>query len=532
MLKLLLKKQLTEIFKSYFFDAKKNRMRPKWQIAAWFVFFVLIIAGMLGGIFTVLSLSLCDPMLALDLGWMYYLLMSIIAIVLGAFGSVFNTYSSLYLAKDNDQLLSLPIPVRTIMTSRLATVYLMGAMYSSVVMIPAVIVYCIKAGFSAAHLAGGITLLVLVTVIVLLLSCILGWCVAKISLKLKNRSFITVLLSLLFLGAYYYFYFQANDLIQKLLLNAVYFGEKIKGAAYGLYLFGTIGEGSLTAALIFTSFAVLACTIVFAVMSHTFLSIAASGGASEKVRYVEKTAKQRSVFKALLSKEFGRFTSSANYMLNTGLGILFIPAAGIAMLLKGRDLLTVLDAVFQKVPDASAVLFCGTLMLLSSMNDMSVSSVSLEGKSLWIPQSLPVKAKTVLRAKVSVQLILTAVPMLFASFCAVLVLNASLIIKALVILLPLAFTVFSALAGMYFGIKMPMLQWTNETAPIKQSGAVTLILFGSWLFSAAFIAGYLLFAYQYGSLLYLILWTAVLIAASVYLLHWMDTKGSQRFSEL
>ena len=36
-----------------------------------------------------------------------------LAIVLGAFGSVFNTYSSLYLAKDNDLLLSMPIPVRT-----------------------------------------------------------------------------------------------------------------------------------------------------------------------------------------------------------------------------------------------------------------------------------------------------------------------------------------------------------------------------------------------------------------------------------
>ncbi|MCR4951669.1 MAG: hypothetical protein K6A40_10140 [Solobacterium sp.] len=532
MLKLLLKKQLTEIFKSYFFDAKKNRMRPKWQIAAWFVFFVLIVAGMLGGIFTMLSLSLCEPMLALDLGWMYYLIMSIVAIVLGAFGSVFNTYSVLYLAKDNDQLLSLPIPVRTIMASRLATVYLLGAIYSAVVMIPAMIVYCVKAGFSAAHLAGGIMLLVLVTVIVLLLSCILGWCVAKISLKLKNKSFITVLLSLLFLGAYYYFYFQANGLIQQLLLNAVYFGEKIKGAAYGLYLFGTIGEGSLTAALIFTSFTVLACTIVFAVMSHTFLSIAASGETSEKVRYVEKTAKQRTAFGALLGKEFRRFTSSANYMLNTGLGILFIPAVGIAILLKGREILTVLDAVFQTVPDASAVLFCGSLMLLSSMNDMCVPSVSLEGKSLWIPQSLPVETKTVLRAKVSVQLILTAIPMLFASVCAVFILNASLIIKALMILLPLAYTVFSALTGMYFGIKMPMLQWTNETAPVKQSGAVSLILFGSWLLSAVFIGVYLLFAYQYGSLLYLILWTAVLAAASAFLLHWMDTEGCRRFTEL
>ena len=59
MLRVLVKKQLTEVFKSYFFDAKKNKMRSKGAIVAWFVFFIVIVVGMLGGIFTSLSMSLC-----------------------------------------------------------------------------------------------------------------------------------------------------------------------------------------------------------------------------------------------------------------------------------------------------------------------------------------------------------------------------------------------------------------------------------------------------------------------------------------
>ena len=78
-------------------------------------------------------------------------------------------------------------------------------------------------------------LLLIVTVLVLLLCCLLGWVVAKISLKLKNKSFTTVLLSLLFLGGYYLVYFKANALIRQLLQNAEIYGEKIKGAAYVLY---------------------------------------------------------------------------------------------------------------------------------------------------------------------------------------------------------------------------------------------------------------------------------------------------------
>ncbi|MDO4520075.1 MAG: hypothetical protein Q4B44_00370, partial [Erysipelotrichaceae bacterium] len=130
MLGLLLKKQMAELFKSYFFNEKKGKMRPKWQIALWFVFFFVIIVGVLGGMFTVLAMSLCEPLVSLDVGWLYLLLMSMAAILLGTFGSVFNTYAGLYLAKDNDLLLSLPIPVNTIIDSRLLNVYLMGTMDS------------------------------------------------------------------------------------------------------------------------------------------------------------------------------------------------------------------------------------------------------------------------------------------------------------------------------------------------------------------------------------------------------------------
>ena len=138
--KLLLRKQLKEIFRSYFYNPKTNKKRSGFSTALWFVFFALIMVGMLGGIFTYLALTLAKPLGAVGMGWLYYVLMTLIAILLGVFGSVFNTYSGLYLAKDNDLLLSLPIEPTAIMTSRLLGVYLMGLMYSAVVLLPTVIV--------------------------------------------------------------------------------------------------------------------------------------------------------------------------------------------------------------------------------------------------------------------------------------------------------------------------------------------------------------------------------------------------------
>ena len=197
MLKVLLKKQLSEIFRSYFYDQKKNKARSKGAVVAYMVLFVLLLVGVLGGMFTALSLILCGPMVAVGMDWFYFALMGLLAVLLGAFGSVFNTYAGLYLGKDNDLLLSMPIPVRTIIAARLLGVYLMGLMYAGAVLLPAIIVYLIVSPFSVGKLFGGVLFFVLISLFVLTLSCALGFVVAKVSLKLKNKSFITVILSLL-----------------------------------------------------------------------------------------------------------------------------------------------------------------------------------------------------------------------------------------------------------------------------------------------------------------------------------------------
>ena len=107
-------------------------------------------------------------------------MMGLIAVLLGAFGSVFNTYSTLYLPKDNDLLLSLPIPVSVLMVSRLVTVYLMGLLYSGVVMLPTILVYWVAAAFTLPNLLGGLLLTALISVFVMTVSCALGFVVAKI----------------------------------------------------------------------------------------------------------------------------------------------------------------------------------------------------------------------------------------------------------------------------------------------------------------------------------------------------------------
>ena len=532
MLKVLLKKQLAEVFRSYFFDAKKNRLRSKGAIAGWFIFFILMIVGVGAGVFGSMSYSLCGPLTAAGMGWLYFLIMGGIAVVLGTFGSVFNTYSGLYLSKDNDLLLSLPIPVRTIVAARLLSVYLMGALYSAVAFFPALIVYWFTAGAGASRVICGLLLYLIVTVFVLLLSALLGWVVARLSRRLKNRSLIAVLVSLLFIFAYYFVYFKASKLIGDLLQNADVYGERIKGAAYGLYLFGRVGEGDWSASLLFLVLTALLLALTWYFLQRSFLGIATGGGAGARVRYVEKTAKEKSPFGALLMKELRRYGSSPNYILNCSLGLLFPLLMGAAILVKGAELLPAINQVLAGRPDSAAILLCTVICLVSGMNDIAAPSVSLEGKSVWIPQSLPIHPKHALRAKSALQLILTGGPTLFAGVCAAVTVSASVPVRLLVCLVPLFFAGFTAVLDTVIGVRLPVMNWTNELVPIKQSGAVILAMLGGWALSVVFCGLYLAVGYVLGAAVYLLLWVVLLSVGTLSLLRWLDTRGAAAFASL
>ena len=529
MLKQLVKKQMAEIFRSYLYDAKKSQKRAKGTVILYFALFVFLMVGVLGGMFTFVAMMLCDAMAAVDMGWLYFTLMGLVAIFMGAFGSVFNTYSSLYLAKDNDLLLSLPIPLRVIISSRLVTVYLMGLMYSAVVIVPAVIVYWVQVAHSAAAIVGGLLTVAIVSLIVLLLSCLLGWVVAKISLKLKHKSITTVLVSLLGIGLYYFIYFKAQTVISDLVANAVVYGVKIKGAAYPLYLFGRMAEGDWTAMALVSAAVVLLTALTWLLLSRSFLRLATSGGSTGKARYREKKARVRSLPAAMLGKECRRFVSSPNYMLNCGMGVLMIPAAGVLLLLKGGEWLGLLKAV---LPGADSVLAISVACLLASMNDMAAPSVSLEGKSLWVLQSLPVSAWEVLKAKLKMQLVFTGIPMLVFLACALPVLGLSPVLSLLTAAGSLLAVLLLALFGLTMGLKMPNLHWTSEIAPVKQGGSVAFALLGGWVYAllpggAAMALGRNLHPAVIPAVFCLL--TAVLCAL---LYAWLKNRGTKVFAAL
>lgn len=535
MLGILIKKQFAELYRNFFYDQKKNKARSKAASIVSIILYAVLMIGVLGGMFTVMSVLLCDSLVSMGMGWFFFALTATVAIAIGIFGSVFSTYSSLYLAKDNDLLLSLPVPVKYILASRLICVYLFGLMFSGAVLIPAVIVYNIFAGVTVMSVIGGLMFILNISGIVFILSCLLGWVVAKASLKLKNKSFATVALSIIFVAAYYFVYYKAGEAMEGIIANAEAIGEKIKGFAYPIYAIGRSGEGDILSILGFTAVTAALLALVLYVIAKSFIKIATSSGAASKAKYVEKTAKKNSIFGAMLGKEFSRFTSSPNYMLNCGFGILGFLVLTVVIFMKGDVVVSVISSLLgeETTERLIPVILCTGAATLMSMNDTAVPSVSLEGKSVWIAQSLPIDPWTALKAKLGVQILITVFPAAIFTASFFIKIKTDLLSAVLSVVFIAVYIVFFALLCLFIGLKKANLNWTSEIYPIKQNSGVLIVLLIDWAFALVFGLFYLLAGcHIMSAAVYLIIWTVIISILSVIIYEYLKTKGAKAFAAL
>ena len=530
MTKALFKKQMLEVFSWLFMDRKTGKNRNSKGIIAYVILY-LFVFGFLGVMFFQVADSLCAPLLNIGFGWLYMALMSLIAIAMGVFGSVFNTYSSLYKAKDNDLLLSMPIPPSHILAARLSGVYAIGLLYELIIMIPTVIVFFINAKLNFFGVLFTLLIPFILSFFVLVLSCVLGFVVALVSGKLKNKNIITVILSLLFIAGYYYVYSQAYAILQKILSNPKVIGNSIKSVLYPFYHMGKAAFGNVVSMLIFTGIIAALFFIVYLVLSRSFISLATANKSGAKAKYKAKAVKQGNKNSALFKKELRRFLGSPTYMLNCGLGLIIMPILAVVILIKA-DMFKEMLAVFGAARELVYLLAAAAICLIIPMNDITAPSVSLEGKNLWLIKAYPVSARAALFAKLKLHCVLSAVPIAVLTLAIEFVIKPSFSFAVLIPITAVLYLLLIALAGLFFNLKMPNLNWSNENIPVKQSMSVMLILFGGWAFIIAFGALYVLVVNYISPLAYILLADVLIGALCLALFYWIKTKGAEIFENL
>lgn len=531
MTKTLLKKQMMELFSFFWQDKKKNKNRTGIGLILSILLY-LGIFGMLAVIFYFVADLLCEPLAAADMSWLYFSMTGVIGVVMGAFGSIFNTYAGLYLAKDNNLLMAMPIPPSKILRVRLSGVYAMGLLYEMLVMIPVLIRYFVMVKPTVISVFCAIWITLVLSVFVLMLSTILGWAAARISDKTKHKSLITVILSLAFIIGYYYLYAMAMNYFQEIAENPQIAGNFIKGYLSPIYQIGLAAEGNLIAVLWVTITVFGLFGIVYVILAKSYLKMITSNKGEAKVKYKEQPAAFHSVDRALLGKEFRRFLSSPTYMLNCGLGIVMMVVASAALLWKADMVKVIASELFDNQKAILSFAAAAAICMMTAMNDITAPSVSLEGKNIWLIQAFPVSAWQVLKAKLKMHLILTLIPATILVISVQIVLKPSLPFAVFIPVVVAVFVLFMALLGLSLNLKMPNITWTNEIIPIKQSMCVMITLFGGWVLVIGLAGLYWLTRKYLTEIGYMVLVCVILLTGSMIMLRWIKKKGTKVFESL
>ena len=189
-------------------------------------------------------------------------------------------------------------------------------------------------------------------------------------------------------------------------------GAKIADALGGVSPLVWLGEamvgGNVPALLGSLALLLVPFALVYALLSRSFIGIVTMKRGAAKKKYQERELKTASAGAALVRREAARLTSSAAYMMNAGLGVVFCAAAA-AFLIFGRGrVLGIVEAMGLSTDTLTAIAALVIGYFLSTMV-FSASSVSLEGKNIWIVRSAPVSSAEILMAKRRLHLLI-AVP--------------------------------------------------------------------------------------------------------------------------
>ncbi|MBQ9300503.1 MAG: hypothetical protein IJ214_08325 [Clostridia bacterium] len=446
-----------------------------------FGFLLLYMVAAFGFIFGMMFDSMYEPFNMIGMGWLYFSLAAVMSAMLCFVGSVFFTQTTIFDAKDNELLLSMPIKPSAIVGSRLLLILLINYGFTALIMGACGLVRCIVSPLTAAGLIRFLLCFLLLPLLPTTLSCVVGGIIALIISRLRNKNLFSLILSVAFLGAYFAVCFNMQSYIERMVQNGAAIGAAIRKALPPFYAMGlAMQNGDWGQLLLFALWCLLPFALVYLLLSRGFIRIATARRGAKKVKYQAKAMHVSSIGWTMTRKELSRLGNSSAYMLNGCLGAIL--AVGVAALtaVKGQSILQTLADVYAGGADVNKMIMpmaCVIECFTLGMTIISAPSVSLEGKNMWLLQSMPLRAADVLLPKVYMHLIVAVPASLVSSLLFAIALPMGTVDMLLLFLVPLLLTVCMALLGVVVNLRWPRFDYTNEAMVIKQSASSTITMF-------------------------------------------------------
>ncbi|MBQ4551449.1 MAG: hypothetical protein IJA59_00685 [Clostridia bacterium] len=492
------------------------------------VYCVVVFLGLFGGLFYLL----CEPFASMGLSWLYFALAGIIATMLCFFGTIFLAQSLIFESKDNELLLSMPIKPSAILFSRVGTLFLVNLGSSLIITLPCIVVWFWQRGFDALLMLRWIVVMVVLPLLPTALLCVIGFVIALISSRTRSKNAVTMLLTGGTLAAYFYVCFNSQQLLAKLLQNGEKLAAAIEKVLPPFYALGVgVFEGGAAQCAMLLLWCIVPMAAAYALLSHGFISVVTMKRGAKKVAYKGQKMQRASARKAMTIKEVRRYTANAMYLFNGAVGAAMALILSVALLFK-QDLIEMILSMYSLTGVDLNVwmggVACAMLCLMAGMNMLSAASISIEGKNLWLMQSLPLKAGDILLPKALAHMVICLPILLAAGIVMGVALKADVITAAALIVLPLLVCAFIALFGVTINLVLSRFDYTNDVIAIKQSMASGITLFSGMGIVALPVILYTVVFKASFALGYLYLVCGVLLALLCLVLYYYLSRSAQK----
>ncbi|HJG36306.1 hypothetical protein [Enorma phocaeensis] len=412
--------------------------------------------------------------------------------------------------RDYDLVAALPVPVRTVVLSRTATLYGFDVALSALLSAPLYAAYFNFAAASPTAVAAAAAVSVLAPLAPAAVATLISLALTSISVRFRHAGVVQLALSALLVVAVVAGSLAlgrastgVDDAVALVVMGDMAGAlSAAVASAYppAVWAAAAVREGSLSGFLAFAALSLALPVLVTLALAARYPSVnaAATSGSRRRANPAAASRGAASPLRALTVKELRRIGSMPFYTLNDCAGLLLMVAAAVAIALFGVDaLLTsgVVDGVQLDVQAVAAMRvqvdaalpwvfgFCGAMSLTAG------PSVSLEARANWLMLTAPVGAGTVLGSKLLANVVLGGAAAAVSAVALLAGGTAPLLVLQCVVAAVCMLTGFASIA-LAIDASRPNLSWTSPSEVIKRGLPVMVGSIGGVLvsFGLAFLS--------------------------------------------
>lgn len=462
--------------------------------------------------------------------------------------SFFFIMTSLYFGKDAAYLAALPIKSSTILSAKLAQVWISETAISALFILPASILYGIQVGVDAMFYVRMVMVWLTVAILPICIVTLLSALLIRLTALWKHRESMLTVGGMVLMIAYFVFIFMINSnptSEEETVANMTAMLSRHDGLLHTVTrLFppaawaadGLLGDWLQMALSLMVNIAAVVLTVWIMHKPYRRLSLMQTENpVSKKAAKGENSYCASTPFMACLKREWRQLIRVSTYALNTLptalMPALFVGMIGYMIVSKGGsgEMQAALSGA--GVPDGMVTAVLAAMMcFMAGLNPAVFTAVSREGRNGHnILVSLPVSPTVPVMAKMTVGMALAASGILIAGVIGCVLLPAFIAEVLAAVVLSLLYCYVVNAFGLSMDVKRPRLDWMTETEAIKQ-GVNTLkgmlIGFGFLMTLAVVTVGLFLLKanfYIYVSVM------VVLMAVAAALAHKMLMRTAEKY---